>query len=282
MELIKLMPKQSLKKTPNTPTKKSSLSDIDIGTEHSSETTQPIDKEASIERIGQQIETAISKKITNPRREDRSYNSCVGIQQRIADSDVLSERSKHFLTEYIDRLEELKWIHSRCSEYYERRNIAITIPSIVLTSLSGIISFMSTSNGVSLRFQYISSVTVGVIAAISSLVQALSSTLQFGTKSELHRDVADRYEKIITSIKFEFVDHSDENFIEELEKQIIEVQNMCKYFPPMFFYEQYRQFKKKELDELKRFELQRDHKNIQTEPYELTNIVIDKSSIKNV
>jgi hypothetical protein len=141
---------------------------------------------------------------------------------------------------------------------------------------------MSTSNGVSLRFQYISSVTVGVIAAISSLVQALSSTLQFGTKSELHRDVADRYEKIITSIKFEFVDHSDENFIEELEKQIIEVQNMCKYFPPMFFYEQYRQFKKKELDELKRFELQRDHKNIQTDPYELTNIVIDKSSIKNV
>lgn len=279
------MPKQGPKKIPNTPTKKSSLSDIDIGTEHSSETTQPIDKEASIERIGQQIETAISKKIVNPRRtlgEDRSYNSCAGIQQRIADSDVLSERSKHFLTEYIDRLEELKWIHSRSSEYYERRNLAITIPSIVLTSLSGIMSFMSTSSGVSQQFQYISSITVGIIAAISSLVQALSSTLQFGTKSELHRDVADRYEKIITSIKFEFVDHSDENFIEELEKQIIEVQNMCKYFPPMFFYEQYRQYKKKELDELRKLEIVNENKTIQTDPYELTSIVIDKQEAKDV
>jgi hypothetical protein len=279
------MSKQALKKSSNTPTKKNSFSDIDMATEHSSENTQPIDKEASIERIGKQIETAISKKIINPKRiigEDRSYTSCVGIQQRIADSDVLSERSKHFLTEYIDRLEELKWIHSRSSEYYESRNIAITIPSIVLTSLSGIMSFMSTSSGVSPQFQYISSITVGVIAAISSLVQALSSTLQFGTKSELHRDVADRYEKIITSIKFEFVDHSDENFIEELEKQIIEVQNMCKYFPPMFFYEEYRKFKKKEQDELKRLQINNENKNIQTDPYELTSILIDKSSAKDV
>lgn len=276
------MLKQGPKKIP---TKKGSLSDIDIGTEHSSETTQPIDKEASIERIGQQIESAISKKIVNPRKtlsEDRSYNSCAGIQQRIAESDVLSERSKHFLTEYIDRLEELKWIHSRSSEYYERRNLAITIPSILLTSLSGIMSFMSTSSGVSQQFQYISSITVGIIAAISSLVQALSSTLQFGTKSELHRDVADRYEKIITSIKFEFVDHSDENFIEELEKQIIEVQNMCKYFPPMFFYEEYRRFKKRELDEIKRLEIINEHKHIQTDPYELTSIVIDKAGAKDV
>lgn len=275
------MPRQGSKKNvPSTP-KKGSFSDVDIVTEHSSDATQAIDKEESIERIGKKIENAISKKITNPKRiygEDRSYNSCagIGIQQKIAESDVLSERSKHFLTEYIDRLEELKWIHSRSSEYYERRNIAITIPSIVLTSVSGIMSFMSTSSGVSSSFQYGSSITVGIIAAISSLVQALSSTLQFGTKSELHRDVADRYEKIITSIKFEFVDHSDENFIEELEKQIIEVQNMCKYFPPMFLYDQYRQFKKKEMDELKKLQIQNDHKNIQTDPYELTSVVVSK------
>jgi hypothetical protein len=277
------MPKQGSRKNLSTIPKKNSLSDIDVDAivEHSSDNTQPIDKEESIERIGQKIENAISKKITNPKRiygEDRSYNSCagLGIQQKIADSDVLSERSKHFLTEYIDRLEQLKWIHSRASEYYERRNLAITIPSIVLTSLSGIMSFMSTSSGVSSSFQYSSSITVGIIAAVSSLVQALSSTLQFGTKSELHRDVADRYEKIITSIKFEFVDHSDENFIEELEKQIIEVHNMCKYFPPMFLYEQYRQFKKKEMDELKKLEIINDHKNIQTDPYELTSILVSK------
>jgi hypothetical protein len=269
------MPKREPKKNLALTPKKGSVSDIEVDT--MIEISSDLDKEESIERIGQKIENAISRKIINPKRiygEDRSYNSC--IQQKIAESDVLSERSKHFLTEYIDRLEELKWIHSRSSEYYERRNIAITIPSIVLTSVSGIMSFMSTSSGVSSSFQYASSITVGIIAAVSSLVQALSSTLQFGTKSELHRDVADRYEKIITSIKFEFVDHSDENFIEELEKQIIEVQNMCKYFPPMFLYERYRQFKKKEIEALKKLQIQNDHKQVQTDPYQLTSVLISK------
>jgi hypothetical protein len=273
------MPKRDPKKNVPPISKKGSASDIEVDT--MIEISSDLDKEESIERIGQKIENAISRKITNPKRiydENRSYNSCagIGIQQKIAESDVLSERSKHFLTEYIDRLEELKWIHSRSSEYYERRNIAITIPSIVLTSVSGIMSFMSTSSGVSSGFQYASSITVGIIAAVSSLVQALSSTLQFGTKSELHRDVADRYEKIITSIKFEFVDHSDENFIEELEKQIIEVQNMCKYFPPMFLYDQYRQFKKKEIEALQKLQIQNDHKHVQTDPYQLTSVLVSK------
>jgi hypothetical protein len=201
----------------------------------------------SMEKIGLMIQKKINNaNLDNKKLDDRSFISNMSIQQRIADTDTLSERSKHFLTEYIERLEELKWIHSRSSEYYERRNLMMTLPSIILTSVSGILSLMSTSNYASDRFQYNTSITVGVIAATSSVFQTLSSTLKFGTKCELHRDVADRYDKIITNIKFEFIDHSDDNFISELEKQILEVQNMCKYFPPMHFYEEYKIFKKKE------------------------------------
>jgi hypothetical protein len=246
-------------------------------------------KEDSIEQIGRMIQNEISKKIDSANNTPQtplihSQNSSIDIpiyskkdlQKRIADSDTLSTRSKRFLTDYLDRLEELKWIHSRSSEYYERHNLFIIIPSIILTSVSGIISFMSTSNGVSKDFQYISSISVGVIASVSSLFQALSSTLQFNTKSELHRDVADRYDKIITNIKFEFVDHSDENFISELEKQIIEVQNMCKYFPPMFLYDEYIKFKKHEM----KLESELINKSIWTQTdsgngFELTDIVID-------
>ena len=89
-------------------------------------------------------------------------------------------------------------------------------------------------------FHYCTAVTVGVIAAVSSVFQALSSTLKFGTKCELHREVADRYSKIITSIKFEFIEHTDAHFITLLEQQILEVQNVCKYLPPMFLFEQYK------------------------------------------
>jgi hypothetical protein len=197
--------------------------------------------------IQQRINTTPSTPSTPSRFDDRSFTSNMTIQQRIADSDTLSERSKHFLTEYIERLEELKWIHSRSSEYYERRNLIMTLPSIILTSVSGILSLMSTSSYTTDRFHYNTSITIGVIAAVSSVFQTLSSTLNFATKCELHRNVADRYDKIITNIKFEFIDHSDDNFITELEKHIIDVQNMCKYFPPMHFYEEYKKFKKQEL-----------------------------------
>lgn len=178
------------------------------------------------------------------RSRGSSMTTAATIQRRIAESDTLSERSKRFLTDYIERLEELIWVYSKSSEYYERRNFYITTPSIILTSVSGIVSLLSASNstggGGGNTFHYSSAVAVGVIAAVSSVFQALSSTLKYGTKCELHREVADRYSKIITSIQFEFIEHTDAHFISLLEKQILEVQNLCKYLPPMFLFEQYK------------------------------------------
>ena len=173
--------------------------------------------------------------------DHRSYTS-LSVHQRIADSDTLSHRSKRFLTDYTERLEELIWVHSKSAEYYERRNNYITIPSIILTSASAVVSLLASSSSASPAFHYSSAVSVGVIAAVSSVFQALSSTLKFGTKAELHREVADRYSKIVTSIKFEIIDnHTEDNFMADLEKQILDVQNYCKYLPPMFFYDLYHQ-----------------------------------------
>jgi hypothetical protein len=207
--------------------------------------------ESSIEEIGIKIQDAISKKTDNSdtsisyrqtkKQNDPSYG------KRISDIDTsLSERSKHFLTEYIDRLEELKWIHSRASEYYEKANLYITLPAILLTSISGVISLVSATGQPSSTFTYVSAISIGISASISSLFQTLSTTLQFSTKSDQHRNVADRYGKIITKIKFEFIDHSNEDFMTELENQILEVQNMCKFFPPIFLYDEYKNFKNKQ------------------------------------
>ena len=238
--------KKGITKQNSTSSRKDSENSIDAETYSELKIKDIADENKEcMEMISQKIQQRINANTAN-RYDDHSFTSNMSIQQRIADSDTLSERSKHFLTEYIERLEELKWIHSRSSEYYERRNLVMTLPSIILTSVSGILSLMSTSSYTSDRFQYNTSITIGVIASVSSVFQTLSSTLNFGTKCELHRDVADRYDKIITNIKFEFIDHSDDNFITDLEKQILDVQNMCKYFPPMHFYEEYKIFKKKQ------------------------------------
>ena len=201
--------------------------------------------ESSIEEIGIKIQNEISKKKDllqdniSPYKSTKKLNDS-SYSKHINDSDTsLSERSKYFLIEYIDRLEELKWIHSKGSEYYEKADLYITLPSIFLT----FISLISATGQTSTTFNYASAISIGVSASMSSLFQTLSSTLQFNTKSAQHRDVADRYGKIITKIKFEFIDHSNEDFMNDLETQILEVQNMCKYVPPMFLYEQYKIFK---------------------------------------
>lgn len=196
-------------------------------------------KEESISILERRIQDQIQLKIQQPFQHSPDKKQ----DKRLNDSDTLSTRSKQFLTDYIDRLEELKWVHSRASEHYERNNLYLTLPSIILTSVSGIISLISSSDQTSANFKYSAAICVGVISSSSSLFQAVSSTLQFNTKSELHRDVADRYGKIITKIKFEFIDHSNEDFMLELENQILEVQNMCKYAPPMFLYEAYKEYK---------------------------------------
>ena len=196
-------------------------------------------KEESISILERRIQDQIQLKIQQPFQHSPDKKQ----DKRLNDSDTLSTRSKQFLTDYIDRLEELKWVHARASEYYERNNLYLTLPSIILTSVSGIISLISSSDQTSSNFKYSAAICVGVISSSSSLFQAVSSTLQFNTKSELHRDVADRYGKIITKIKFEFIDHSNEDFMLELENQILEVQNMCKYAPPMFLYEAYKEYK---------------------------------------
>lgn len=217
-------------------------------------TTSSVSSSSSINQVGLNIQNRIRNEMkaaaaaavaAETRSLDRSRGSTMTtatIQRRIAESDTLSERSKRFLTDYIERLEQLIWVYSKSSEYYERRNLYITTPSIILTSLSGIVSLLSasSSNSINSSFHYSSAVTVGVIAAVSSVFQALSSTLKFGTKCELHREVADRYSKIITSIKFEFIEHTDAHFITLLEQQILEVQNLCKYLPPMFLFEKYK------------------------------------------
>jgi hypothetical protein len=210
--------------------------------------------ESSIEEIGIKIQNELSKKKDANIDTSISYRTNkkptdLSCSKRISDLDTLSERSKHFLTEYIDRLEELKWVHSRASEYYEKANLYITMPSIILTSISGVISLISATGQTSSTFNYVSAISVGISASMSSLFQTLSTTLQFNTKSDQHRDVADRYGKIITKIKFEFIDHSNDEFMVELENQILEVQNMCKFFPPIFLYEEYKKYKMKQISQ---------------------------------
>ena len=107
-----------------------------------------------------------------------------------------------FHDKMLRRLRKLRYLHARSSQYYDKMNFRLSSPSILITSLSGIASFFSTSQYIDTDSQNAFGITVGVMASISSIFQALTAACQYGVKREAHRTVAEQYNALIVKTKF--------------------------------------------------------------------------------
>jgi len=167
-----------------------------------------------------------------------------------------------FYNRILERLQRLSSLHSRASQYYEKMNFNIFAPSIAITALSGIASFLSTSQYVSTGAQNGFGIGVGIVASISSVLQSLAGACQYSAKKEAHRTVAEQYNNLIISIKFEIEMPNEEDFTDKLEEQILDIQSKCNYFVPQFIVEQYD--KKKKLENTKKTVYHSDTKGSST------------------
>ena len=61
----------------------------------------------------------------------------------------LNEKGMGLLRESSARLKELKWVHSRSAQYYDKMHNLFVIPTILITSISGMASFLSTCSVIS-------------------------------------------------------------------------------------------------------------------------------------
>ena len=118
-------------------------------------------------------------------------------------------------------------------------NFNIFAPSITITALSGIASFLSTSQYVSSGAQNGFGIGVGIVASISSVLQSLAGACQYSAKKEAHRTVAEQYNNLIISVKFEIEMPNEEDFTDKLEGQVLDIQSKCNYFVPQFILEAY-------------------------------------------
>ena len=154
-----------------------------------------------------------------------------------------------FYNKILARLDKLSYIHTRSSQYYDKMNYYIFGPSITITAISSIASFLSTSDFVTDDAQNAFGVAVGVIASISSVMQAIAGACQFSAKQEGHRSAAEEYNNLIVKTKFEIEMPNEENFADDLEQLILGVQNKCNYFPPQSIVDEYESKKTKRLKE---------------------------------
>ena len=149
-----------------------------------------------------------------------------------------------FYNKMLARLKKLSYIHTRSSQYYDKMNYYIFGPSISLTAISGIASFLSTSDFVNSESQNAFGVAVGIIASISSVMQSIAGACQFSAKQEGHRSAAEQYNNLIVKTKFEIEMPNEENFADDLEKMILDIQGKCNFFPPQFIVDEYEKKKK--------------------------------------
>ena len=150
-----------------------------------------------------------------------------------------------FHNKMLKRLKKLRFLHSRSSQYYESMNMKISTPSIIITALSGIASFLSTSQYVEQDAQNACGITVGVLASAASVCQAFAAACQYGAKCEAHRTVAEQYNQLIVKTKFEMEMPNEADFIDKLEKAILEVDAKCNYFVPQFIIKQWEKNEQK-------------------------------------
>ena len=151
-----------------------------------------------------------------------------------------------FYNKMLSNIKKLSYIHTRASQYYDKMNYYIFGPSITLTALSGIVSFLSTSNFIDSDSQNGLGVAVGIIASVSSVLQSIASACQFSAKQEGHRSAAEQYNNLIIKTKFEIEMPNEENFTDELEKMILDIQSKCNFFPPQLIVDEYEKNNKLE------------------------------------
>ena len=142
-----------------------------------------------------------------------------------------NEQQHGFYKKTIVRLQKLFKMNVAAAKHYENVNFYIFGPSISITVLSSICSFLSTTDVLDDRAKTGFGLTVGILTILSTALQSVASTCQYKSRSEAFRLAADQYEQLLTKLRFEYAMPNDANFITELEEKILEVQKKNTYFP---------------------------------------------------
>ena len=144
--------------------------------------------------------------------------------------------TKRFLHKMTQRLNRQFNMHVASTAYYKKMHILVTIPSIVISAFSSIAAFLATSSLISQDKQNAFSLSVGIIAAVSTMLQTFSSGFKYPARIESHSVAAQQYANLKTQAEFEeeIPDQDINNFAHNLEKKIIDIQNKCNFFVPEF------------------------------------------------
>ena len=144
---------------------------------------------------------------------------------------------------FLLKLKKYRYIHSRSSEYYGKLAYKYYKITLFLTAFSSILSFLSTSNFINSETQTAVGISVGILAAISTMLQTLANATVNDIEIEHHKINANEFTRLIEKSTFEIKMPNEECFACNLECQVSELLNKCKYTPPHFILKEWTNIK---------------------------------------
>ena len=159
-----------------------------------------------------------------------------------------NQRMRNNYQHLFDLLERKKFIYNRAGDYYRKMNLYFVIPSILITTISSIFAFLSTSNLIDQENQDVFIIMVGILSAFSTMSQSLSSSVGFSTRKDMFLNAADQYDKNIIKISFEINNPTNQKLVKEIEDDIRKIEDNCKYLPPNWILEEWESRINKKID----------------------------------
>ena len=82
------------------------------------------------------------------------------------------------------QLQKHKFTHNYARNYYDKLNFRLIIPSITITGLSSIASFLASSNILPSEYRNYMNLSIGIFTSFSSIMQSIVSSCGFETRKE--------------------------------------------------------------------------------------------------
>ena len=143
------------------------------------------------------------------------------------------------LTNLLDRIIKEKRQNLQAGTYYNKLNLKLIIPSILITGFSSIASFLSASDYVNEDTKKACILAIGILTIISTSLQSIIGSCKFDTKKEAFLTVANKYDELVTKIRFEICNPNEKDFFNKIEEEIYNIKKNCNYLIPLWIVNQY-------------------------------------------
>jgi len=207
------------------------------------------------EHIIQEIK---SKRERAESSRDRETNNILNLVRGLSNQDDIIPNNPELsfvLKKLVKFAEERRATHAASQRHYDKLNAIFFWPSIVLTSMTSAVSFLSMNFP---EYEAGFNVSIGIMASLSTLIVALSETYRYGSKAEQHGLASESYENLRTKLFFKSLQLQtlvSENgadtpvmtpcdfkaFFSSVEDQITEIARQCKDLVPNSIIRNYKE-----------------------------------------